>query len=45
MSRRSSDCPKNRRTEMEMQIVSLLGMALFWLPVALAVMAMIKEEK
>lgn len=30
---------------MEMQIVSLLGMALFWLPVALAVMAMINEEK
>ena len=29
---------------MEMQIVSVLTMALFFLPVALAVMAMIKEE-
>ena len=29
---------------MEMQIVSVLTMVLFFLPVALAVMAMIKEE-
>lgn len=29
---------------MEMQIVSVLAMVLFFLPVALAVMAMIKEE-
>lgn len=29
---------------MEMQIVSILAMVLFFLPVCLAVMAMIKEE-
>jgi hypothetical protein len=29
---------------MEMQIVSVLTMVLFFLPVALAVMALIKEE-